>query len=79
MHFLIQMQVQRVMRSDMGFWSLWGPLGSSFGGFGDSLGGSWGLVGPLGETLESSWGALGELSEAHGAPLRVFWELMGTF
>ena len=53
-----------MMRSDMGFWSLWGPLGSSFGGFGETLGGSWGLLGPLGETLESSWGAL--------------WVLLGT-
>ena len=78
-HLLIQMQVQCVMHSDMGFWSLWGPLGSYFGGFGDSLGGSWGLMGPVGETLESSGGALGELLAAHGTPLGVFWTLMGSF
>ena len=73
MHFLTQIQVQRVMHSDMGFCSLRGALGSYFGGFGDPLGGSWGLGGALGETLESSWGALGDLS---GVP-EALWEYFG--
>ena len=73
MNFLTQIQVQCVMHSDMGFWSLGGALGSYFGGFGDSLGGSWGLGGALGETLESSWGALGDLS---GVP-EALWEYFG--
>ena len=47
MHFLTQIQVQCVMHSDMGFLSLQGAFGSYFGGFGDSLGGSWGHVGPF--------------------------------
>ena len=65
--------------------AIWGPPGSSFGGFGDSLGGSWSLLGPLGETLEAPWRPLGDLLGALGAFLApllevpgAFWELWGV-
>ena len=84
MHFLTQIQVQCVMHSDMGFWSLQGALGSYFGGFGDSLGGSWGLVGPLGRLLSAlwalmgtSWGPFEDPWGPFGYPLGTLWELLG--
>ena len=77
MHFLTQIQVQCVMHSDMGFWSLQGAFGSYFGGFGDSLGGSWGLVGPLGRHLSALWALMGTSWGPLGDPWGPLGDLRG--
>ena len=84
MHFLTQIQVQRVMHCAMGFCSLRRALGSYFAGFGDPLGGSWGLVGPLGRLLSALWALMGtpwgpfeDPWGPFGYPLGTLWELLG--